>query len=574
MKRAITIILVNILCINVTFSQEQRITGGYDLDIKDAPYQVLLMDNNQYICGGSIIASDYILTAKHCCINTNTHNLKVIAGVTCKNEIGDNNIYSVSEIILHPTLDIALLRLSKDIIFDNSKQSINFIKSLNTEFYKTGNNVKVSGWGWLTPNGYNPANCLQGVDVDIISNNEANQMFSDEDFKVQDYEVATIGVGRIRKGSCHGDSGGPLVIWSENDKKYILLGVVSWGKARCMGDNSNSPSVFVRVDKAVPWIVEKLYPVFGASTICNQDTEEYSIENLPERATVHWEISAGSSVEIVSGQNTPNIVLKANLNEFSNSFLRRKYNYFNPKLIAKITIDSETVSIPKQININPIPTFRVTIDGAPQEDMDLFTGLLYDFAADETDADGYPYSNYEWLVKAPAPPYGQNPQEDFAAQGSSFRYMPLIPGDYQITLTATGRCDRVTRNYTKRFKGVYIPKHPVDIYPNPTNGSNYVTIHVPTYKMNELNLNGRFNGHNFIGGVQDHFTNTQAVTNVIVDPTGQRYRIKVFNNSRLVKVVNTIQRRYQLSLQGIPTGFYYVHIIIGNQVIRKQLIIK
>lgn len=71
---------------------------------------------------------------------------------------------------------------------------------------------------------------------------------------VSSYEIATAGVGNIRKGACHGDSGGPLVIWSDIIKDYVLIGVVSWGRARCIGDNTNSPSIFVRVSKLVSWI--------------------------------------------------------------------------------------------------------------------------------------------------------------------------------------------------------------------------------------------------------------------------------------------------------------------------------
>ncbi len=54
----------------------------------------------------------------------------------------------------------------------------------------------------------------------------------------------------------------------------------------------------------------------------------------------------------------------------------------------------------------------------------------------------------------------------------------------------------------------------------------------------------------------------------------EKYKIQLWNSLGLVKEVVTDNQEYRLSLHGIPAGFYYIHIIKGNQVIRKQLIIK
>ena len=46
-----------------------KIVGGYNITIQDAPYQVYLllqMGNDDYQCGGSIISERYVLTAAHC----------------------------------------------------------------------------------------------------------------------------------------------------------------------------------------------------------------------------------------------------------------------------------------------------------------------------------------------------------------------------------------------------------------------------------------------------------------------------------------------------------------------------
>lgn len=45
---------------------DEKIVGGEVIDIKLAPYQVSLVYNSYFTCGGSIISLKHILTAAHC----------------------------------------------------------------------------------------------------------------------------------------------------------------------------------------------------------------------------------------------------------------------------------------------------------------------------------------------------------------------------------------------------------------------------------------------------------------------------------------------------------------------------
>lgn len=127
-----------------------------------------------------------------------------------------------------------MLRLSSAINYDAARQAISLVESLNHLHYETGNTVRVSGWGWQTPYGYDPSNCLQGVDVNIISTEEANNIFISYGIGqvVSENEFATAGIGSVRQGACHGDSGGPVSIWDSLRNSNVLLGIVSWGRAK------------------------------------------------------------------------------------------------------------------------------------------------------------------------------------------------------------------------------------------------------------------------------------------------------------------------------------------------------
>ena len=300
MKRLSLFILMLIIVCNGLLQAQQKVTGGFPLNITDAPWQVLLKIGNDYACGGSIIAPNFILTAKHCVNGVSASSVKVIAGITCKDEINTGNTFNVSRIVFHPNpnIDVALLELSSNISYSNNRRAINYWASLDSSLYNIGDTVRVSGWGWLTPNGFDPANCLQAVDVRIISNQDAENALGET---VGDHEVATTGIGNIRQGACHGDSGGPLTTLSASNEP-ILIGVVSWGRPNCPGNNTNSPSVFVRVSNVVNWIVSNIATITGPDGICMYLPETYTVSNLPLGATVTWD--GGAFLSLISGQGT------------------------------------------------------------------------------------------------------------------------------------------------------------------------------------------------------------------------------------------------------------------------------
>lgn len=108
------------LSFNILHAQiTPNIVGGNDTDIDEVPWQVLLEINDQDVCGVSIIAPNWILTAAHCVEGLSPNDIRVIAGITLRSQKNNGQIRYVTQIIIHPDYDsnnfendLALIQLS------------------------------------------------------------------------------------------------------------------------------------------------------------------------------------------------------------------------------------------------------------------------------------------------------------------------------------------------------------------------------------------------------------------------------------------------------------------------------
>ena len=108
-----------------------KITGGADADISEFPWQIYLEADN-FVCGGSIISEEWIITAAHCTkgeFNEPVPASRMIVTVGANNprNSSQGKEYLVSEVIVNENFDtgtlnndIALLRLTEPIDYPNA----------------------------------------------------------------------------------------------------------------------------------------------------------------------------------------------------------------------------------------------------------------------------------------------------------------------------------------------------------------------------------------------------------------------------------------------------------------------
>ncbi|XP_017765064.1 PREDICTED: trypsin-1-like [Eufriesea mexicana] len=224
-----------------------RIVGGEETTIYVAPYQVSLQVSGYHICGGSIIASNWVVTAGHCA----TYSAK-----SYKIRTGSTNVYSggavhrVEQVIRHkdyksnsngiPVNDIALFRIAKSdaFKFNDARKPVPLYQGNSNSL--VNKNALITGWGKTETE--TPVT-LHKVSVPIIATKKCSKAY-EEVGGVPKGEICA-GLAEGGKDSCQGDSGGPLVINGE------LVGIVSWG----MGcGTANYPGVYTDVSYYRQWI--------------------------------------------------------------------------------------------------------------------------------------------------------------------------------------------------------------------------------------------------------------------------------------------------------------------------------
>ncbi|KAM9848244.1 urokinase-type plasminogen activator-like [Aulostomus maculatus] len=242
-----------------------KIVGGSFTPIQSQPWVAAIFhQRHNFLCGASLIAPCWVLTAAHCFSDGEATNIKRLSVYLGKSTINDTDSvkeqkFRVEKMILHPKYnesnynnDIALLKIkSRDggcAVRSASVRTV-CLPPPRTQL-PAGFQCSIAGYGRERYGALRYSQFLKQAQVNLLSMTDCRGE-PQYDSLITDNMICAASPDWSRD-ACKGDSGGPLVC--EVSGRMFLFGVVSWGIS-CAQENN--PGVYTQVTKYNKWIAEK-----------------------------------------------------------------------------------------------------------------------------------------------------------------------------------------------------------------------------------------------------------------------------------------------------------------------------
>ncbi|KAH8292220.1 hypothetical protein KR054_007124, partial [Drosophila jambulina] len=258
-------------------SVESRLLGGEQATAEQYPWLARIAYRNRtssrisFRCSGSLISSNYIVTAAHCVVNlvSDLELSHVRLGGT-----DASNVLAISQVQVHPNYDqpryandIALLRINTTGVgITPICLPLNSSTTLGNSL--VGQTGVAAGWSTRNPEGSGPSNSSSGVRfirLPIVNTTSCAIAYASLSENFQQPIVITpshlCAQGQPMNDVCRGDSGGPFMDDGSSGLfgaigRHTLIGIVAFGPTLC--GVTTIPGVYTLVSSFSDWIVRTI----------------------------------------------------------------------------------------------------------------------------------------------------------------------------------------------------------------------------------------------------------------------------------------------------------------------------
>ena len=155
---------------------QSRIINGIDAPVNRYPYTVSLQHGDFHFFGGSLIATDLVVSAAGCSVGHSDIARIVLNPHKLSDSIAASEIFSVEDCVIHPFYQTLSSHHDYMTIKLTGSFSLSTVRlNTNENLPVTGSSLHVMGWGTTVARSADAADTLQEFDVVTITNEKCSK---------------------------------------------------------------------------------------------------------------------------------------------------------------------------------------------------------------------------------------------------------------------------------------------------------------------------------------------------------------------------------------------------------------